>query len=106
MLPQEFENNEITGQCLKVTYIIKTYSEPADSNDNKNYTTAEQCWQSDGVDKIKIIPLYNIHPVGNKAWEMNRMITYNLKFSTDEIRWAPQVEEWEEAFRGGYVVDF
>ena len=101
MLPQDFEDGK---QQLEVTYFIKTYAEPTTSP--TTYADAENCWKTDGTTITKTIDLIDVHPEGKKAWKMNQKIIYNLKFSTSEIRWAPQIVQWEDAFPGGYTVDF
>lgn len=97
VLPQEFEAGK---QQLQVTYFIKTYKGTLGQT-FADINAAEEAWEA-GTPITKTVDLINVHPAGNKAWKMNQKITYTLKFSTDEIRWAPQVTDWTAT---DYIVD-
>ena len=107
VLPQGFEPNQ---QLIRVKYVIKTYNptEPTEVNPT-TLEEAEAAWKSqkdnngDDVVLEKFVYLNAMHPQGKKSWEMNQLITYTLKFSTTEIRWAPQIVSWDEV---GYDIDF
>lgn len=79
VLPQTFTNTGSGDASICVNYSIKTYI------DATNYST----------ETIETeIPLYNIH-TGNK-WDMNKMISYEIKMSKHRIYWAPSVVEWDD----------
>lgn len=98
VLPQAFED---TKQQLEVKYFIKTYKGIPGQVFN-NETAAEAAWEA-GDTITRTVDLIDVHPVGKKAWYMNQKITYNLKFSTSEIRWAPHVADWDAT---DYTIDF
>ena len=97
VLPQEFEAGK---QQLQVTYFIKTYK-GAPGQSFADINAAEEVWEA-GAPITKTVDLINVHPAENKAWKMNQKITYTLKFSTDEIRWAPQITDWTAT---DYIID-
>ena len=98
VLPQEFEKGK---QQLEVTYFIKTYK-GTPGQTFANVQEAEEAWEA-GAPITKTVDLIDVHPTDAKAWKMNQQITYTLKFSTSEIRWAPQITDWDTA---DYTIDF
>lgn len=106
VLPQDFEKDK---QQLEVEYFYKTYAPETQEEQNPtDLTQAEAAWKGGPGNTIKrTVDLQLIHPDGYKGWKMNQKIIYNLKFSTTEIRWAPQVVEWENAYStgNGYTLD-
>lgn len=87
-IPQQF----LTGNeaALEITYTIE------------NFSSGE--WHG-AEDKItKAVKLSDIHGgTPDLGWAMNKKIIYKLAFSTQEIRWAPYVENWENGdFTIGY----
>lgn len=97
VLPQNFVDAQ---QQLRVTYYIKTYTaEPGATFADE--AAAEAAWKK-GTDIVKTVDLMDVHPAENKAWKMNQKIIYTLKFSTSEIRWAPQVSDWDAT---DYTID-
>lgn len=90
-IPQQF----LTGSeaALEITYTIENFS----SNDWHGAETAEN--------KItKTVKLSDIHSgTPDLGWAMNKKIIYRLEFSTQEIRWAPYVENWENS---DFTVDY
>lgn len=94
-IPQVFGNQSETS--LEITYIIETFDET-----QNNWVATKRV--ENGVEKtdiVKDIKLSAIHAstVDNQTvyggWEANKKIVYTLEFSTEEIRWAPTVVEWE-----------
>lgn len=90
-IPQQF----LTGSeaALEITYTIENFS-------SGNWHGAET-----DEDKItKTVKLSDIHKeTPDLGWAMNKKIIYNLEFSTQEIRWAPYVENWESS---DFTIDY
>lgn len=90
-IPQQF----LTGNeaALEITYTIENFS----SGDWHGAATDE--------DKItKTVKLSDIHSgTADLGWAMNKKIIYRLEFSTQEIRWAPYVENWDNS---DFTVDY
>lgn len=90
-IPQQF----LTGNeaALEITYTIENFS-------SGNWHGAENA-----EDKItKTVKLSDIHKeTPDLGWAMNKKIIYRLEFSTQEIRWAPYVENWEN---GDFTIDY
>ena len=90
-IPQQFlAGNEA---ALEITYTIENFSSGA--------------WHGAETDEDKItktVKLSDIHKeTTDLGWAMNKKIIYKLAFSTQEIRWAPYVENWEDSdFTIGY----
>lgn len=90
-IPQQFlSGNEA---ALEITYTIENYS----SGNWHGAGSAE--------DKItKTVKLSDIHSgTADLGWAMNKKIIYRLEFSTQEIRWAPYVENWDNS---DFTVDY
>lgn len=87
-IPQQF----LTGNeaALEITYTIENYASGA--------------WHG-AEDKItKAVKLSDIHSgTADLGWAMNKKIIYKLAFSTQEIRWAPYVENWENS---DFTIDY
>lgn len=84
-IPQQFlENN---NAALEITYVIENFA-------NGSWQVADK-----EEDKItKSVKLYDIHKDhADLGWAANKKIVYSLKFSTQEIRWAPSIVGWENA---------
>lgn len=90
-IPQQF----LTGSeaALEITYTIENYS-------SGSWHGAEN-----DEDKItKTVKLSDIHSgTADLGWAMNKKIIYRLEFSTQEIRWAPYVENWENS---DFTIDY
>ena len=97
-MPQEFVEGQ---QQLEVTYYIKTYTALPGAT-FANYAEAEAAWEKSD-DITRTVNLTAIHPADKQSWNMNQKITYTLKFSTTEIRWAPMVTDWTAT---DYTIDF
>ena len=97
VLPQVFEDGK---QQLEVEYFIKTYT-AAPGTIFTSEAAAEAAWEKGNIIK-RTVDLIDVHPVDSRAWDMNQKITYTLKFSTTEIRWAPQVTDWTAT---DYIID-
>lgn len=89
-IPQQF----LTGNeaALEITYTIENYSSGWHGAENAE-------------DKItKTVKLSDIHSgTADLGWAMNKKIIYRLEFSTQEIRWAPYVENWDNS---DFTVDY
>jgi hypothetical protein len=84
-IPQQFlENN---NAALEITDVIENFA-------NGSWQVADK-----EEDKItKSVKLYDIHKEhADLGWAANKKIVYSLKFSTQEIRWAPSIVGWENA---------
>lgn len=80
-IPQEFTN---TDASIEITYTIETLVE--DDNGSKSWSTPSE--------HTKTILLSNIHNGKDfKGWGMNKLIRYRFLFSTEEIRWAPEIAD-------------
>lgn len=80
-IPQEFTN---TDASIEITYTIETLVE--DDEDVKSWSTPSE--------HTKTILLANIHNEKDfKGWGMNKLIRYRFLFSTEEIRWAPEIAD-------------
>lgn len=87
-IPQQF----LTGNeaALEITYTIENYSSTA--------------WHGAGDKITKAVKLSDIHSgTADLGWAMNKKIIYRLEFSTQEIRWAPYVENWENS---DFTIDY
>ena len=80
-IPQEFTN---TNASIEIAYTIETLIE--DDQQNKSWSTPSE--------HTKTVLLANIHADKDfKGWGMNKLIRYKFLFSTEEIRWAPEIAD-------------
>lgn len=80
-IPQEFTN---TDADITITYTIETLVE--DDQQRKSWSTPSE--------HTRTVLLSNIHANQTyKGWGMNKLIRYRLLFSTEEIRWAPEIAD-------------
>lgn len=80
-IPQEFTN---TDASIEITYTIETLIE--DDQQNKSWSTPSEY--------TRTVLLSNIHANhAYKGWGMNKLIRYKFLFSTEEIRWAPEIAD-------------
>lgn len=87
-IPQQF----LTGNeaALEITYTIE------------NFSSDEWLGADDKI--TKAVKLSDIHKeTTDLGWAMNKKIIYRLEFSTQEIRWAPYVENWDNS---DFTVDY
>jgi hypothetical protein len=80
-IPQEFLT---ASACIEIVYTIETLVE--DDEDRKSWSTPSE--------HTKTVYLSNIHANSTfKGWGMNKLIRYRFEFSTEEIRWAPEIAD-------------
>lgn len=80
-IPQEF----LTASAnIQITYTIETFVE--DTEGNTSWSVPSE--------HTKTVYLSNIHANSTfKGWGMNKLIRYRFQFSTEEIRWAPEIAD-------------
>ena len=80
-IPQEFLT---ANACIEIIYTIETFVEETEGNASWSVPS----------EHTKTVYLSNIHEEQSfKGWGMNKLVRYRFQFSTEEIRWAPEVAD-------------
>ena len=96
-IPQEFLEGSTSS--LHIKYTVEIYTKESDGNFIWKNTRDKPNVEGEDLFIEKTIPLKTIHADPQKdyhGWGIGKKIVYILDFSTEEIRWAPSVADWED----------